>query len=356
MTIFSLFRPRLLTAGLLAAGVVLAMAPALRAEEQVVVVGWGGVWQDAYRKALFEPFSKATGIKVIEEEFGGEYAKISTQIEAKKITWDLAAFESPQVIQGCDEGAFTKLDWPALGGRDKQLDYATHDCGIASDIWSTVMAYDADKIKDGPKTWADFWNVEKWPGKRGAYKDARIMIEVALMADGVKKEDIYTVLKTQEGFDRAFKKLEALKPSIVWSESAADGVQRLLAGDVAMTINFNARITGAALENKRNLAIIWGAGFWVGTDYWVKIAGGPNPGPAQKMLEFYARPETQAELVKHLTYGVPTVKAYELMSAETRGMLPTSPDKAANAAVYSDAFWADKQAAATERFNTWAAK
>ena len=68
------------------AGVALLAAGAARAEEQVVVVGWGGVWQDAYRKALFEPFMKETGIKVIEEEFGGEYAKITSQIEAGKIT------------------------------------------------------------------------------------------------------------------------------------------------------------------------------------------------------------------------------------------------------------------------------
>jgi len=341
---------------LLAAGIALIGAQAVKAEEQVVVVGWGGVWQDAYRKALFEPFMKETGIKVVEEEFGGEYAKLTSQIEAGKITWDLAAFESPQVIQGCDEGAFVKLDWTALGGRDKQIDYAAHDCGIASDIWATVLAYDGDKIKDGPKSWADFWNVEKWPGKRGAYKDARIMIEVALMADGVKKEDIYTVLKEPGGFDRAFKKLDELKPHILWAESAADGMQRLLAGDVAMTVNFNARVSGAAKENNRNLVIGWDSGFWVGTDYWVQIAKGPNPGPAAKLLAFYSKPETQAELVKHLSYGVPTLAAYDLMSPEIRAALPTSPDKAANAAVYSDAFWVENQAAATERFNTWAAK
>ena len=102
---------------LLAAGLALFAVQAAKAEEQVVVVGWGGVWQDAYRKALFEPFMKETGIKVVEEEFGGEYAKLTSQIEAGKITWDLAAFESPQVIQGCDKGAFVKLDWAALGGR-----------------------------------------------------------------------------------------------------------------------------------------------------------------------------------------------------------------------------------------------
>lgn len=338
------------------AGVALLAAGAARAEEQVVVVGWGGVWQDAYRKALFEPFMKETGIKVIEEEFGGEYAKITSQIEAGKITWDLAAFESPQVIQGCDEGAFVKLDWAALGGRDKQIDYAAHDCGIASDIWATVMAYDGDKIADGPKTWADFWNVEKWPGKRGGYKDARIMLEIALMADGVAKDDIYNVLKSPEGFDRAFKKLDELKPHILWAESAADGMQRLLAGDVAMNVNFNARVSGAAKENNRNLVIAWDSGFWVGTDFWVQIAKGPNPSAAAKMLAFYSRPETQAELVKHLSYGVPTVAAYDLMAPEIKDALPTSPDKAANAAVYSDAFWVENQAAATERFNVWAAQ
>ena len=345
-----------LKAQALAASIALfAVQPAL-AQEQVVVAGWGGVWQDAYRKALFEPFTKATGIKVVEEEFGGEYAKVTSQVEAGKVTWDLAAFESPQVIQGCDEGVFEKLNWDTLGGRDKQIDYAAHDCGIASDIWSTVMAWDGDKFKDGPKTWADFWDVEKFPGKRGAYKDARIMIEVALMADGVKKEDIYTVLKSEGGFDRAFKKLDELKPNIIWAESAAEGVQRLLAGDVAMIVNFNARVSGAAAENKRNLVIGWDSGFWVGTDFWVRIANGPNPTAAQKMLEFYSKPETQAELVKYLTYGVPTLAAYDLMTPEIRDMLPTAPAKAAAAAVYSDEFWVENQAAAAERFNVWASK
>jgi putative spermidine/putrescine transport system substrate-binding protein len=330
--------------------------PTPAAAEELVVVGWGGVWQDAYRKAVFEPFMKETGVKIIEEEFGGEYAKIISQVEAGKITWDVAAFESPQVIQGCDEGTFEKLDWKALGDRENQVDYAAHDCGIGSDTWATVMAYDGDRIPDGPKSWADFWNVEKWPGKRGVYKDARIVLEIALVADGVAPGEIYNVLGTPEGMDRAFKKLDALKPHIVWSESPADGMQRLLAGDVAMVVNFNARVTGAARENNRNLVIAWDAGFWVGTDFWVKIANGPNPEAAQKYLAFYSRPAVQAELVKYLTYGVPTKQAYDLMSEEERNALPTAPDRAQWAMVYSDDFWLDRQAAAAERFSAWAAQ
>lgn len=332
-----------------------AATPA-QADDQLVVVGWGGVWQEAYRKAVFEPFMAETGIKIIEEEFGGEYAKIASQIESGNITWDTAAFESPQMIQGCDEGAFVPLDWDAMGGRENQIDYAASECGIASDIWSTVMAYDGDRLPDGPKTWADFWDVEKFPGKRGGYKDARIMIEIALMADGVAKDEIYDVLRSPDGMDRAFAKLDELKPHILWAESPADGMQRLVAGDVVMNINFNARVTGAAKENKRNLVIPWEAGFWVGTDYWVQIAGGPNPEAAKKYLAFYARPEVQAELTKYLDYGTPTLASYDLMSDEVKANLPTSPDKQAYAAVYDDDFWVEYQAAATERFNAWVAK
>lgn len=333
----------------------LAAGPAA-AQEQVIVVGWGGVWQDAYRTAVFEPFAKETGIKVVEEEFGGEYAKLTAQIEAGKITWDLAAFESPQVIQGCDEGAFVPLDWDALGGRDNQLEYAAHDCGIASDVWATVLAYDADKLNPAPSSWQAYWDTATYPGKRGAYKDARIMLEIALLADGVPGNEIYDVLGTPEGVDRAFAKLDEIKPDLLWAESAADGMQRLLAGDVVMTVNFNARVTGAARDNQRNLAIAWPAGFWVGTDYWVQIEGGPNPGPAAQLIEFYSRPETQAELVKYLSYGVPSKEAYALMSDEVKAELPTTPERGEWAMAYSDDFWVDRQAALTERFNAWASQ
>jgi putative spermidine/putrescine transport system substrate-binding protein len=333
-----------------------AMIGTAYAQEQVVVVGWGGVWQDAYRKAVWEPFAKETGIKVVEEEFGGEYAKLTAQIEAGKITWDLAAFESPQVIQGCDEGAFRKLDWDKLGGRANQLDYAAHDCGIASDVWATVLAYDADKLNPAPASWQDYWDIAKFPGRRGAYKDARIMLEIALAADGVAKEQVYDVLGTPEGVDRAFKKLDEIKSEIIWAESAADGMQRLLAGDVVMTVNFNARVTGAARDNNRNLVIAWPAGFWVGTDYWVQIEGGPNSEPAAKLIEYYSRPATQAELVKYLSYGVPSKEAYALMADDVKAELPTTPERQAWAAAYSDEFWVERQAAMTERFNAWASQ
>ena len=88
--------------------------------------------------------------------------------------------ESEELLLGCEEGLYEKLDWTKLGGKDKYMPEAVNDCGVGAIVYSFIMAYDGDKIKgDAPKSWADFWNVQKWPGKRGAYKDARIMIDGA---------------------------------------------------------------------------------------------------------------------------------------------------------------------------------
>jgi hypothetical protein len=96
------------------------------------------------------------------------------------------------------------------------------------------MAYDGDKLKTAPTTWADFWDTKKIPGKRAMRKGARYNLEFALMADGVKPADVYKVLATKDGADRAFKKLTELKPSIQWWEAGAQPPQFLVAGDVVM--------------------------------------------------------------------------------------------------------------------------
>jgi len=42
-----------------------------------------------------------------------------------------------------------------------------------------------------------------------------------LIADGVEPKDVYKVLGTPAGVDRAFKKLDTIKKNIVWWESGA---------------------------------------------------------------------------------------------------------------------------------------
>ena len=163
----------------------LVALPAL-AQSQLTVVNFGGANGAAQKKAYFEPFEKAGGSKITAVEYNGEQAKIKAMVEAKKVTWDVVEVESPDLSRGCDEGLFEKLDWKKIGNKADFQKAAVHACGVGAFVWSTVMAYDGDKLKKAPTTWADFWDVKKFPGKRGMRKGARYNLEFALMADGVK--------------------------------------------------------------------------------------------------------------------------------------------------------------------------
>lgn len=329
----------------------------VKAEEQLTIVGWGGAWQEAYRKAVFEPFAKETGIKVIEEEYDGELAKIRAQVESGAITWDIVSVEGAELLIGCDEGLYEKMDWEALGGRDKYLDYAVADCGMASDVWAGIMAYDGDKVTgDVPKSWADFWNVEKWPGNRGMRATPTETVEYALLADGVAKQDIYTVLREPGGLDRAFKKLDELKPHIVWYKTGAECADRLGTGEVVMTACYNGRIAALARENKRNLVVAWEVGFLGGIDQFVQVKGAPNQSAAQKWWAYFARPEVQAEFMRQIAYGTAHKDAYALLSPEIKADLPTSPEKAEWIVGYDYGYWLEHKESATERFNAWSAQ
>jgi len=333
----------------LAAAACLAL-PAL-AQQQITVVNFGGANANAQKKAYYEPIEKA-GIKVVPVEYNGEQAKIKAMVETRKVTWDVVEVESPDAVRGCDEGLFEKLDYSKIAPKADFLPAAVTDCAVGVFVWSTVMAYNGDKLKTAPASWADFFDVGKIPGKRGMRKGARYNLEFALLADGVAPADVYKVLATKAGADRAFKKLTELKPHIQWWEAGAQAPQFLVAGDVALTTVFNGRIDAANREG-RNLKIYWPGGIY-DLDYWVIPKGAPNKDAAYKFIAFASQPENQAVYAQNIAYGPSNTKALARLDAKVLNDLPTSPANAKEALQFSVGFWADQGEALEKRFAAWA--
>jgi len=325
-------------------------APAL-ADQQITIVNFGGANGNAQKKAYYDAFEK-TGTKVVAVEYNGEQAKIKAMVETKKVTWDLVEVESPDVQRGCDEGLFEKLDYSKIVPVTDLLPSALNSCGVGFFVWSTVMAYDGDKLKTAPKTWADFWDVKKFPGKRGMRKGARYNLEFALMADGVAPEDVYKVLATPVGAERAFKKLTELKPNIQWWEAGAQPPQFLVAGDVVMSTAYNGRIDAAQREGK-NLKITWTGGIF-DLDYWVIPKGAANKEAAVKFMNFAMKPENQAVYAQNIAYGPTNTKALTKLPAKVLADLPTSTANAKTALQFNVNFWADQGEALEKRFAAWA--
>jgi putative spermidine/putrescine transport system substrate-binding protein len=331
-----------------------ALAIPAAAQTQLTVVNFGGANGAAQKKAYVEPFEKSGAAKIVSVEYNGEQAKIKAMVEAKKVVWDVVEVESPDISRGCDEGLFEKLDWSKVGSKADFQPAAVHECGVGAFVWSTVMAYNGDKLKTGPATWADFWNVKKFPGKRGLRKGARYNLEFALMADGVKPQDVYKVLSSKGGADRAFKKMTELRPNIQWWEAGAQPPQFLVAGDVVMTTAYNGRIDAAQREG-RNLKIGWTGGIY-DLDYWVIPRGAPNKDLSHRFIALASTPDAQAEYARNISYGPTNNKALAKLAPAVTAQLPTSPANAKDAVQFDVKFWADQGEALEKRFASWAAQ
>ncbi len=321
------------------------------AQQQITVVNFGGANANAQKKAFYEPYEKL-GNKIVAVEYNGEQAKVKAMVETKKVTWDVVEVESPDAARGCDEGLYEKLDYSKIVPKADLLPAAVNECAVGIFVWSTVMAYNGDKLKAPPTSWADFWDTKKIPGKRGMRKGARYNLEFALLADGVKPADVYKVLATKDGADRAFKKLTELKPHIQWWEAGAQAPQFLVAGDVALTTVFNGRIDAANREG-RNLRIFWPGGIY-DLDSWAIPKGTPNKDAAVKFIAFTLQAQNQAAYAQNIAYGPANTKALATLDKKVLDDLPTSATNAKEALQFSVAFWADQGEALEKRFAAWA--
>ena len=319
----------------------------------LTVIGWGGSYQEAQRKAYFEPYIANHG-PLKDSSYNGELAKIKAMVETGDITWDVVQMEAPELENACDEGLIERIDWARLGGKDQFIDSAAMgDCGVGAIVYSVILAYDNAKLgENGPKGWADFWNTEKWPGKRALRKSAKFTLEIALLADGVPTNKVYDALGTPEGMDRAFAKLDEIKDRIQWWESGAQPPQWLAAGDVVMTSAYNGRIFKMVSEG-RNFTTVWDGQIYT-LDGWAIVSGTENIDAAYDFLKIANQAERQAVLSNAIPYGTIEPTAMARVKPEVAAQLPTAPENLRNALHQSTDFWIDHIEELNQRFNNWA--
>jgi putative spermidine/putrescine transport system substrate-binding protein len=343
--------------GAVAGAVMLALACArpVLAEESITAVSWGGAYQKSQQEAYFTPFEKKYGGKVTTEEYNGEIAKIRAMVESGNVSWDVIDVDTQTALQGCEDGLFLKLDWKKIGDEKKFMEGTTTDCAVGTIVYSTVFAYDADKLKPGPTTINDLFDLKKFPGKRGLQKSPFVNLEFALMADGVPREKVYALLKTPAGVDQAFKKLDTIKSQVVWWEAGAQPPQLLASGEVVMTTAWNGRIFDAAKNEHKNFKIVWDSQV-PDYDFWVIPKGSKHVDEAYKFIAFASTPSVMANQSKYISYGPTNVDAIPEIPKAILADLPTAPDNTKTALVQDYYFWGDHGEELRKRFNTWLAQ
>lgn len=345
----------------LAVGIALtALTPKPASAEKLTVVGWGGALSKAENQAFDKPFEKKTGVQIVSEVYNGGLAQVKAQSEAGNVTWDVIDAEMTDASRGCDQGLLEKIPTsdlaPGADGTPPQKDFyksAIQECGVANYVWSNVYAYDKRQFPNGgPKTIADFFNLKKFPGKRGLRKSPQANLEWALMADGVPIDKVYDVLATPEGVNRAFKELDKIKADTIWWEAGAQPPQLLADGEVAMTSAYNGRLFNAIVKEHQPFEIVWDGQIW---DYGAFIIpkGAPHRELALKYVRFATAPQQLADLTNYISYGPSRASAMAMVSKEMKQQLPTSPANFAKGLRSSAAFWSDYGDQLNEKFNAW---
>lgn len=302
---------------------------AMAADKSVTIASWGGSYQEAQSKALFEPAAANTGIEVKQETYGG-MSDVRLQVQTGQVTLDIVASGSGSAARAAAEGLLEKLDYSVIDVSSFYPSLYSDYC-VGGDVFSTVYAWNTNTYgEDGPQSWADFWDVEKFPGSRAYRGSVAGALEPALMADGVAPSDVYDVLDSEDGIERAIDKIRELKPniSVFWS-SGAQHAQLMKDGEVDMTTGWNGRFDNARADGGKvaysfNQALL-------DYDCFAIPKGAPNKETAMEFLAEISKPEYQDDLPKYITYGPTNKAAYDTgeITAEVAAGLPSSPDNAA---------------------------
>ncbi len=329
---------------------VLAAGFAGSAVAQLTVVSFGGSYQDAQSKALFQPAAKAIGATAKEETYTSITA-VALQVKAGAVTWDVVTSGSGGAARSGAEGMLEALDY-------KVIDVSNFVPGsaqpyyVCGDVFSTVMAWNTKTYGDkGPQSWADFWDIKKFPGKRSFRKGGEGVLEPALMADGVAANKVYEVLSAPGGIERAIKKIKELKPHVaVWWSSGAQHAQLMKDGEVDMITGWNGRFDVAAKDGAK-VAYTFNQGL-ADYDCYAIPKGAPNKALAMKFLSEISKPQYQAEFTKYITYGPTNKKAYEggAIPAAYAKTLPSHPDNQAKQLPIDQAWYIKNGARAAALF------
>lgn len=330
----------------IAAALGVIAAPAF-AQTTITVSSWGGAYQDAQRKAWFEPAAKDLGLTIKEDTTQG-IADVRAQVASGRVTWDLVQ----QGVNGCilleREGILEKLDGEVAKAAQGIPKEVKSDYWVGNLVYSTVIAWNTKTYGNKkPQGWADMWNQKDFPGARSMRRSPLYALEAALIADGVEPAKVYPI-----DVDRAFKKLAELKPHVTaWWPSGAASAQLINDGEVDMIGLWNGRVQAVMKEGAKadftfnQQMLIY--------DCWMIPKGAPNKAAAMKAMAHMLTPQAQARLPLHINYGPANVAAFEtgIIPDSVAKDLPSSPANTKTAIVFDAKWWADNLDAVTKRFD-----
>ena len=330
--------------------------------QDLTFTSWTGPYMRSQMLGYVLPYEEETGKRVNVEHYAGGIDEIRNQVESANVKWDVVDLTQADSLRACEQGLLEKINHSLLPNgadgsnyRDDFIEGALNSCGVGVIVWGTIFAYDNRLFTDKPPTAiADFFDVKNFPGKRAIRKDPAVVMEWALLADGVPANEVYATLETEAGLARAFDKMNQIKAYIVWWANGRDPIRLLNSGEVAMSSVWASTGVEGSREENSHYSVEWD-GRVIEMDLFGIVKGSRNKREAMEFVKYASNSKSLAEQAKYLPNGPTRKSSLQLISEQTRNDLPNGPLHDDKASILSNAqWWADNYASIAERFSDWA--
>ena len=326
---------------------------------------WSGAYGAAQKEVVINRFKAKRDIDVdVTVRTNG--APIDLGEGKPGVSLDAGEFSAVEIEAGCSAGQLVKIATGehahavtgSDGARADFLPGSLKPCGIGTFAWSHVIAINRKAFKkQKPQRLVDLFDAKRFPGKRALIKDPRFLLETALMADGVLPGEVYGLLATTGGQDRAFARLDQIKKQIIWVDSSKAAIKALGSGDAAIAQTFSGRAFFSVARGLP-LDIIWDGQIYSMT-YWAIPTKSTRQDLALEFLRFATEPQQMAAIAQRFPYGPTRTSALALTKRHmTAGLdlgafLPTAPENLTTALEHSETWWRDNRDNVEMRFMAW---
>jgi putative spermidine/putrescine transport system substrate-binding protein len=314
-------------------------------------VSYGGIYQDGQKAAAVDPFAKEAGAKVVQDG-PTDNAKIKAQVTSKNVTWDVIDTTNVVAAQQCGK-LFLKLDTKIVDTSKIPAGAVTDECSVPAMGYGLIVVYNKKKYgSNPPKTWADFYDTTKFPGKRsieGTTGDIDAgVLEGALLADGVAPGDMYPL-----DVNRALKKMSTIRKDTVFWSTGAQSQQLVESGQVDMSLLWSGRAY-AAVKNGAPFTPMW--------DKWMPEAdvlavpvGAKNPKASFALINYYLGAKQQAKLTELTSYSPINTDAKPNQDALAKSFLTTTPERNKDRFNIDLGWWAKNHDPVVSAYTSWLA-
>lgn len=324
----------------------------------IVLATYGGAWAAALKRVCTDPFTKQTGIEVTHASTGDSLAQIRVQQTTGNVLWDISPTEGASLPAAQRNNWLLPIDWKTVDPQNKLQPVGRKEYAVGAVAYSTALGYRTDKVPAGKTLtgWKDFWDVKTFPGPRTLRDTPQENLEFALLADGVALDKVYDVLRSPGGVDRAFKKLDEIKPAItVWWATGQQPAQLLASGDVFYASAWNSRVSNL-LKDKVPVGVVWN-GASLNVSYYSIQKGAQNAQAAMKLMNFcWNDPQKLAEYARELSSSGFNPEMYKYLTPEETKVLPTAPANLPVQYTFNAEFWADNLKDILPRWQAWRLK